>query len=147
MPLSLGPAIREQQFLTKPQFLDIAKWKTRRSQSKCARNSAEYIKAVTEAAFGTSDERLKIEVLTLLTGVSWPTASVILHFGARQQYPILDFRALWSLSGEVPAKGYSFDLWDEYCQTTRAMADNAGVTMRVLDRALWQYSKENQPPS
>lgn len=83
-------------------------------------------------------------MLTLLSGVQWPTASVILHFCAAEPYPILDFRALWSLSEDVPPSGYTFPFWWSYCEATRCLAAKARVSMRVLDRALWQYSKENQ---
>jgi hypothetical protein len=104
------------------------------------------VRAVTAAALATPSERLRIEVLTLLCGVKWPTASVILHFCSTDRYPILDFRALWSLNVNVP-KAYGFDLWWEYTQFCRRMADEAHVSMRTLDRALWQFSKENQPPT
>lgn len=33
----------------------------------------------TRVALSTPSERLRIEVLTLLDGVGWPTASVLLH--------------------------------------------------------------------
>ena len=59
-------------------------------------------------------------------------------------YPILDFRALWSVTLEVP-KQYGFSFWwpyVEYCR--RDLVSSSDVRMRILDRALWQYSKENQ---
>jgi len=78
----------------------------------------------------------------LLSGVGWPMASVILHWCHADPYPILDFRALWSL-GLDPLPPYDFDLWRAYTGHCRGLAA-AGVTMRDLDRALWQYSKEKQ---
>jgi hypothetical protein len=39
---------------------------------------------------------------------------------------------------------YEFSFWWEYTQFCRKLAAEAGVSMRTLDRALWQYSKENQ---
>ena len=99
---------------------------------------------MTSTALSTQNERLKIEVLTLLCGVEWPTASVILHFCANDRYPILDFRAMWSLSVDVP-KAYDFDFWWGYVQYARHLADETRMTMRTIDRALWQFSKENQP--
>ena len=79
----------------------------------------------------------------LLDGVNWPTASVLLHFGARDPYPILDFRALWSLQVSVP-KQYGFEFWWAYSECCRVLAKKHKVSMRTLDRALWQYSKEKQ---
>jgi hypothetical protein len=68
---------------------------------------------------------------------------VILHFCARDPYPILDVRALWSVSAKPPAH-VDYPFWAEYTRFTRMLAARAGVSLRVLDRALWQYSKENQ---
>ena len=65
---------------------------------------------VTRTAPSTSDERFRIEVLMLLRGVDWPTASVILHFAHGERYPILDFRALWSLGFENTPR-YEIDFW------------------------------------
>jgi hypothetical protein len=68
---------------------------------------------------------------------------VILHFFHRDPYPIIDFRALWSVSLPVPVQ-YGFDFWWPYVQFCRDLSDRTGLDMRTLDRALWQYSKENQ---
>lgn len=87
--------------------------------------------------------RARIEALNLLDGVAWPTASVILHLFHSDPYPILDYRALWSLSLEQPTQ-YNFPFWWGYVEFCRGIAESANVDMRTLDKALWQYSKENQ---
>lgn len=135
--------MQEHRYLTREHFLALCRWKSPRSGPRCAENSEGYIEAVTRVALGTDDERLRIEVLTLLAGVSWPTASVVLHFGHREGYPILDFRALWSLGVTAPPR-YTFDLWMPYTEYCRALARKQKLSMRELDRALWQYSKEHQ---
>ena len=140
----LAPGVRERGYFAKPEFERICHWKTPRSQRKVASNSAEYIEAVTRTALSTESEQLRVEVLTLLSGVRWPTASVILHFCHRDPYPILDVRALWSLGVEASKVTYNFELWWEYTQVCRRLAKSTGLSMRELDRALWQYSKENQ---
>ncbi|NOT04426.1 MAG: hypothetical protein HOP27_07480 [Anaerolineales bacterium] len=140
----LAPQVRERGYFTKAEFEQICYWKTPRSRSKVASNSAEYIEAVTRTVFTTTSEQLRIEALTLLNGVSWPTASVILHFCHQDPYPILDFRALWSLGVEADKVNYNFHLWWDYTQACRKLAKDTGLSMRELDRALWQYSKENQ---
>jgi hypothetical protein len=134
---------RQAGFLTKDQFLDLCRWKTPRTAPRCATNLPDFIEAVTRAALSAADERLKIEVLTILDGVSWPTASVILHFCDHRPYPILDFRALWTLSVRQPSR-YTFAFWHEYTVFVRDLATASGRTMRMVDRALWQYSKERQ---
>jgi len=141
----LVSSARERGYFTKPQFLDLCYWKTPRSQSRVDSNSDELIQEATRIALSTPHERLRIGVLTLLYGVSWPTASVVLHFAHRDPYPILDRRALWSLGYDKPPALYTFGFWKEYVEFCRAMAVDCRVSMRVLDRALWQFSKEKQP--
>ena len=141
--LSMTASVRKRRFLTKEEFLAVCSWKSPRTQPRCQSNSSEFIRGVTSCALSTLSEQLRIEVLTLLAGVSWPTASVILHFFHREQYPILDVRALWSLHRNLPGE-YDFPFWESYTRCCRSLAQKAGVSMRTLDRALWQYSKENQ---
>jgi len=136
--------IWREGYLTKPDFLTLCRWKSPRIAGLCSENPEEFIKAVTQTALSTTDERLRIEVLTLLHGVGWPTASVILHFGAKVPYPILDVRALWSLGIEQVPR-YEFHLWWSYTLHCRELAGRYGVSMRTLDRALWQFSKDNPP--
>ena len=136
--------IRRQRRLEKPDLLALAWWKTPRSRRRVAANSAAFVEAVTRTALTTADERLRIEELTRLSGVGWPTASVILHFCHRDPYPILDVRALWSLGVEKPPSRYGFDLWWDYTRACRRLAKRAGCSMRTLDRALWWYSKQRQ---
>ena len=142
---SIGPAVRGNGYFTKDQFLHLCLWKTPRTKSRCAANDEEFVREVTALALKTENERLRIEALTLLDGVGWPTASVLLHFGSAEQYPILDFRALWSLSIPEPKGEYTFSFWWDYVQVCRTIAKKCGVTMRTLDRALWQFSKDRQP--
>jgi hypothetical protein len=44
---------------------------------------------------------------------------------------------------DVPKK-YDFKFWSAYTEACRKLSDETGVSMRTLDRALWQFSKENQ---
>lgn len=122
---------------------EVARWKSPRSAHHVDSNSEEYVREVTTIALSTSCERLRIESLTLLDGVSWPTASVILHFFHREPYPILDFRALWSVQAPEPNE-YTFDFWWKYVLFCRGLAEQAQVDMRTLDRALWKFSRINQ---
>ena len=137
------PSYARNGFLTKDEFLTVCAWKTPRSRPRCESNDEGLIREVSALARTTESERLRIQVWTLLAGVKWPTASVFLHFAFPNRYPILDFRALWSLRTEVPAQ-YSFPFWMEYTEFCRALARREHVTMRILDQALWKYSELNQ---
>jgi hypothetical protein len=145
--IAIGEAARERGWYTRAEFLSVTLWKTDRSKSRCARNSGSAVKEATALALCASDERLRVGVLTLLEGVGMPTASVLLHLAHRDRYPIIDYRALWSLNVDPPPAYYSFETWWAYTTTCRVLADEAGVRMRVFDRALWAYSDARQPPA
>jgi hypothetical protein len=140
------PRTREAGYVSRQDFLDVCRWKSPRSAPRCQRNEEGYIKEVSRVALSTSSERLRIEVLPLLDGVGWPTASVLLHWFHTDRYPILDVRALHTLGAEdLP---YDFESWWAYTQYCRGLADQASVTMRTLDQALWRYDYEKgNPPS
>ena len=135
--------IKKRRYLKKNELYNLAYWKAPRSSGNIQKNDEMYIKEITKFALKSNNERARIESLTLLDGVSWPTASVILHFYHDEPYPILDFRAIWSVSLELPSKN-NFEFWWNYVKYCRELAEKAKVDMRTLDKALWQYSKENQ---
>ena len=141
--LDLKPRVRQRGYLAKEDLKAVAHWKSPRNAGHVEKNSEDYVAEITQFALATKCERVRVESLTLLDGVSWPTASVILHFFHRDCYPILDVRALWSASGDEPSQ-YSFEFWWRYVEFCRKTAQTVGVDMRTLDKALWQYSKENQ---
>lgn len=141
---TVAPRMKQNGYLSREDFLAICDWKTPRTRKHVEKNSAAFISEVSRIALSTPNENLRIEILTLLKGVNWPTASVILHFGHTDPYPIIDFRALWSLGVEIKQADYNFELWQEYTNYCRKLAFECNVCMRTLDKALWQYSKENQ---
>lgn len=141
--LELRSIIIKEKQLTKDQLRLICQWKAPRSAGHVEKSDASYIEEVTRFALTSKHERARVEVLTILDGVSWPTSSVILHLFHTEQYPIVDFRALWSVGVEVPTQ-YTFDFWWRYVEYCRSIAMRNKVCMRTLDRALWQYSKVNQ---
>jgi len=139
------PRTRTRGYLSRPDFLEICRWKSPRTRRYVEALSARLIRETSRIALSTPYEELRIGVLTLLHGVSWATASAILHFCHRGRYPIIDYRALWSLGQAKSDRFYAFGPWCDYVTYCRALAAECHVSMRTLDRALWQYSKENQP--
>jgi hypothetical protein len=137
------PAVQGRGYLTATEFRDICYWKTPRSQSRCRRNTSDDIRVLTQAALGTDDEALKMDLLRLLHGVEWPTASTLLHFCDERPYPILDYRALWSLGYTRPPH-YTMPFWLRYVGYMRELARRSGHSIRIVDRALWGYSKARQ---
>ena len=82
-----------------------------------------------------------MQALLSLSGVGVPTASTLLYFAFPALYPILDVRALESL-GVKPRSQYPISFWLGYLEACRALAAQCGVSIRTLDKALWQWSKE-----
>ena len=141
--MELKPEILHRGYFNKAELEKVARWKAPRSSRHVNKNDNDYVIEVSRFAFAAKSERARIESLTLLDGVRWPMASAILHLFHHDLYPILDFRALWSVSLDVP-NPYNFDFWWSYVKYCRKMATTACVDMRTLDKALWTYSKKNQ---
>ena len=136
----ITPQAKERGFCYHADLIELCRWKSPRIQGHCTKNDPSFVIDVTKTALHTQNEQFRIEVLRLLKGVNWPMASVILHWCHRDPYPIIDFRALWSL-GIDPIPKYTFEFWWAYTCACRQIAEHVGVSMRVLDRALWAYSK------
>lgn len=139
----IAPRARARGYLKRSEFIELCKWKTPRTKLLVRKNPADIVEAVTRAALESRHENVKIGVLRSLYGVSWPTASVVLHFCDKRRYPVLDFRALWSLGYPIPPT-YTLDFWLAYTKFVRDLARRTGQSMRIVDRALWQFSNERQ---
>jgi hypothetical protein len=119
----------------------VCGWKTARSRPRVAANSERAIAEATGRALSANGEAARIAPLLELEGVGVPTASTLLYFVSPDDYPILDVRALESL-GVKPRSVYPVGLWLEYLNVCRTLARRAGVSLRTLDKALWQHSNE-----
>lgn len=139
--LALGAAVRARGHYTRAEFIEVCGWKTVRSRPKVAANSEPAVVDATGRALSAADEATRISALLELAGVGVPTASTLLYFVFPDDYPILDVRALESL-GVKPRSVYPVGFWLAYLSACRALARRAGVTIRTLDKALWQHSKE-----
>jgi hypothetical protein len=138
---AVGTAARTRGWYRRAEFIAVCRWKTARSASRLARNSATSIRRATSRALATKDETTRMTELLQLEGVGVPTASTLLYFVFPADYPILDVRALDSL-GVRARSVYPVSFWLEYLAACRELADRHGVDLRTLDKALWQYSKE-----
>lgn len=136
-----GAAARARGHYTREEFLTVCEWKTSRSRSKVERNDAAAVEEATRHALESADERERMEALAALEGVGVPTASTLLHFAFPDDYPILDVRALESL-GQRSRSVYPVEYWLRYLDVCRELALRHGVSIRTLDKALWQNSKE-----
>ena len=138
--IDLKPKVQKYGCLDREELFRLARWKSPRRAGDICKNDPNYGKEITSWAFTATNERSRIEVLTLLDGIAWPIASAILHLFHEDRYPILDVLALRSVGLKKP-KQYSFSFWQKYVCFCRDVACRNQVDMRTLDRALWQYAK------
>ena len=62
------PEVQARGYLSKQELEKIAYWKTPRSSGHVRSNSEDYVQEITALALNARDERVRIEVLTLLDG-------------------------------------------------------------------------------
>lgn len=136
--------LKSHRYLDKERFIKIGLWKSKRPRKRYESNDGKTVREITQFSFRAESERARIESLFVLKGVFYPLASVILHFAFPERYPILDYRALWSLGWNNTV--YNFDFWQKYCEKIREIAKTVSEDIRTIDKALWEYSKRHQSP-
>jgi hypothetical protein len=147
---ALSSVIRKQGFINKMQAVKILKWKSPRPLRHYLKNSDEDFIRITKLAFEQEIDRLKIHILTALSGVNFPSASSLLMFYDKDNYPIIDIR-VWKqlyylkLVEENP-RGQNFTLnqWEKYLEIIRQLAIEYNITARQVEKRLFDYDKANQ---
>ncbi|HEX5731604.1 MAG TPA: hypothetical protein VF131_02125 [Blastocatellia bacterium] len=142
--------VKQQAYFNKPEFLEMCSWKSPRPRHLYQSNSSALIRRVSIEVFAADCEKQKVELLTSLKGVGVPTASAILTLIDPQDYGVIDIR-VWQLlyqCGAVATRpsgvGFSCENWLEFLERLRDWARNFNVTVRDVERALFEHHKENQ---
>ncbi len=129
-------------YLTTADLIDITEWKSPRTVGHVKKNDDKYVKAVTKVSLEahSSNERLMLDVLTLLHGVQIRVASAILYFCFPEEYTTMDRRAWKALKDlrilKVDIKD-DFEHWKMYNKACLKTAKDNIVPLRELDKALW----------
>lgn len=137
-----GRRASERGYYDRDGFLTVVAWKATRAVPRAERNDASAIEQAAAAAFRADDEIERVTHLMALEGVGIPIASALLHFAFPDRYPILDYRALATLGETRRRTQYSPQFWADYLARVRSIAADAGVPIRMVDKALWQASRE-----
>ena len=137
--LDAGAAIRDGGF-SRANLQAIFKWKTgNRGKSRLDDNSAAEIEDALRLAVNAEAPRSAIAVLVGLHGVDTPVASAIMAVTRPEAHTVLDYRALEALGNPTLDRSIRFYLtYLSYCSE---LAREWGMTLRDLDRGLWQWSK------
>jgi hypothetical protein len=142
--------VKSDRELSRGEFIDICRWKSPRSIRRCERNSASTIARITRKVFATRSEKMKIDLLTSLQGVSVPTASAILTLTDPLKYGVIDIRvwqllyALQSVKKNAGGQGFTFTHWYHYLQILRHHARSLRVPVRLVELTLFKFHQEHQ---
>lgn len=140
--LKAGKAIRSGAY-TLRDVEEIFRWKTKgRGISRLCSNTEAEIRDALTLATAAKTERAAMSVLRGLQGVDTPVASAFLMAIDPKRYTVIDFRALEALGYEGGDR--SVNLYLNYLNTCRELAKKHKVSLRDLDRALWQWSREQE---
>jgi hypothetical protein len=135
----------------KPAELErVCRWKSPRAIRQVERNSSALVRSATRAALATRSERLRLQNLMQLKGVSVPMASAILMLLDPKRYGVIDIR-VWQLLYEVGTVrknsngvGFDFNNWYQYLMIIRYFAKKFGVHARDIERTLFEVHRAHQ---
>lgn len=142
----VGPAVLRRGKYVRDEFELTCDWKSSRTRNLVKSNSPDQIEEVTELALHCS-ENLRIPILSILRGVSTPTASALLTVWQPERYTITDYRVLNSLaklSHPVLKKVKIMKLeksYTEYLGLMQSLSYVLNCSLRALDKALWTFDK------
>ncbi|MBP8113955.1 MAG: hypothetical protein KAY50_01295 [Chitinophagaceae bacterium] len=130
-------------WLSKPEFLEICLWKSRRPKKLYEQNSEKKIIRITKKSFLEKDEIKKIEFLTELHGVSIPTASAILCIINPEDYPVIDVRCVESLQdiNLITWEKINLTNWLDYLKIVREIAKKYNKSTREIEKGLFAFNR------
>lgn len=146
----LTKGLKKQGFLNKEVAIKILKWKSPRPLKHYQKNFDKDFKQTTEIAFQQKDDKLKIHILTALSGVSYPAASAMLMFYDRTKFPIIDIR-VWKqlykfglVTENARGLGFSLSQWESYLGVIRNLANQTNLTVRQVEKRLFDLDRKTQ---
>jgi len=142
------PRFRKEGILEPFDFFAIVAWKSNRTKTKIKRGLEDAGKSVQELMGEVAQAetpRDKVEVLLQVRGIGLAVASAILAVCDAETFTVLDYRA-WetlpraSLEGLPERSPVTPAEYLDYCRVCRRLAEQVGMSLRDLDRALWAKS-------
>lgn len=145
----LVPIVKSAGYMTEAQLITLDLWKlpTGRNQHNIEKNEkqqAGIIEDMTGLAFSAKTELGRLRCLLALKGVSISIGSAILHWFHADDYPISDIHARASTQYYESDYTYWLEGWLAYVEFCQKTAKKNSVSMRILDRALFTYSRVHQ---
>ena len=137
--------VKARGYLESCDLLELSSWldnKKGRNRHNIKNNRDGDIEKMTKFSLAAETEEDRIDELCRLNGVKYATASAILHWFHDDDYPIFNRPALDAIGFERNRYKNRFDDWMRYVSFCRSAVKEYQIGMRTLDRALLQYSKE-----
>lgn len=144
--------VRETGYFTRVEFLSMCKWKEprqRRRQDWTA-NTEDQVQALSGQSLRAPDEARRILHLCRLRGVGIPLASALLTLVDPERYGVIDIR-VWQLLALYQEVDYDLDgralkvlHWLDYLDRIRLWAGEFNVSVRAIERTLFQHHREIQ---
>lgn len=142
--------IRKQGYLTKEQLIKILKWKSPRPLKYYESNTETEIIEITKQSFKTQNEKLKIHILSALSGVKYPGASAILMFYEPANYPVIDIR-VWQqlynskfLNNNPKGQNFTLNQWIDYLTIIRNIASELKISARQVEKRIFDYDRNTR---
>lgn len=136
--------------LTAYDFFAIVSWKSNRTKTKVRDGLAEIDKSVDglmREVYEAHTPAERVDRLLNVRGIGIPIASAILAVCYPTEFTVLDWRA-WETLKECEAEGlpprypWTSQEYVQYCLACKLLAEQVGLSLRDLDRALWGRSWE-----
>ena len=143
-------AARRRGFISRGEFLAMARWKSPRAHHRYKLNSAARVREASRRALAARSERRRMEHLLALDGVSVPVASAVLTLLDPRRYGVLDIRAwqmLYAVRGvnaNPAGRGFSVGQWISYLATLRRHACRLRVPVRAVEYTLFLCHRKRQ---
>jgi hypothetical protein len=139
----------QRRTLSDFDFYVIITWKANRMTTTVKKGlQADGIRPsqLMSEVFDIDDDRDKMRRLDRIPGIGMPIASAILTVCYPDRFTVLDYRAWDTLRdyGRVVQKKMPTGLsgyFDDYLPVCMRLAEESGMPLRMLDRALWGWSK------
>lgn len=142
--------VRRRRYLTQSELEAVCRWKSARAIVHIRANDHHRVRRATSAAFAARNEQARLESLLLLEGVSVPMASAVLTLVDPKRYGVIDIR-VWQLLHEAGAVtdnprgvGFSVKNWLAFLATLRPLSRRLGVTVRDVERTLFEVHRARQ---
>lgn len=121
----------------------VVAWKASRALGHVGQNTADELEEALSFVVNGISDRASIALLMGLNGVRAPMASAILTAIDPERFTVVDRLALKSL--KQPRSDLTPSFYVAYLKFCRTTAQQQGLSLRDLDRALWQYSNRSEP--